>query len=108
MLCRIEPLKTIKDILCLVKPELKVRTELDLKAAFWQVLLCESDRYRCTAVTENEGTLLCYRLPMGAKDSSNILENRVREYIIRPVQEYIKSEDRKCVVEAFGILESLG
>jgi hypothetical protein len=49
------------------KPELKKRRELNL-----------GDRCRCAAVTENEGTLLCNRLPMGEKDSSNMdmeLEN---------------------------------
>jgi hypothetical protein len=101
MLCRVEPLKTMEDIICMVRPGYMVRTELDLKAAFWQLSLCENDRYRCAAVTEIFGTLLCNRLPMGAKDSSSILENRVREFVIRPVQNLIKESGRSCTIELF-------
>jgi hypothetical protein len=101
MLTTVEPLRSVEDIICRATTRHTVKTELDLKAAFWQLELDSDDRRRCTAISRTHGVLLCNRLPMGAKDSPNILQRAVKDYIVRPVQEQAKLAGRECVEEVF-------
>ncbi len=84
------PVRTVQDVLSKMSGW-KRKGQFDLKAAFWQLEMCQLDKERC-AVSNGEEVLLQERLGMGALDSSAQLEEALENELVRPISERIERE----------------